>query len=108
MDEAPHTHTKGGNMHGPPLKQIVQWILKAWSDLGKEIIVKSFGCCTLSIQDDGSEDNEIACFKPGKPLSSGLERLKAAMAEAAKELVDPFTESNIKNDPDLIIDSDRE
>ena len=108
MDEAPHTHTKGGNMHGPPLKQIVQWILKAWSDLGKEIIVKSFGCCTLSIQDDGSEDNKIACFKPGKPVSSGLERLKAAMAEAAKELADPFTESDIKNDPDLVIDSDRE
>ena len=58
-----------------------------WSDLDKEIIIKSIRCCALSI-----EDNEIACFKPGKPLSSGLERLKAAMAEAAKELVDPFTE----------------
>ena len=108
VDEAPHTYTKGGNTYRPPLKQIIQWILKAWSDLGKEIIIKSFGCCTLSIQDDGSEGNETACLKPGKPLSSGLESLKAAMAEAAKELVDPFTESNIKNDPDLIIDSDRE
>ena len=95
-------------MCGPLLKQIVQWILKAWSDLDKEIIIKSFRCCALSIQDGGSEDNEIACFKPGKPLSSGLERLKAAMADAAKELVDPFTESDIKNDPDLVIDSDRE
>ena len=56
----------------------------------------------------GSKDNEIARFKPGKPLSSGLERLKAAMADAAKKLVDPFTESDIKNDPDLVIDSDRE
>ena len=36
------THTKVGNMRGPPLKQIVQWILKAWSDLDKEIIIKSF------------------------------------------------------------------
>ena len=101
MDEEPHKHTKGGNMHGPPLKQIVQWILKAWSDLGKEIIIKSFGCWTLSIQDEGSEDNEITCFKPEKPLSSGLERLKAAMTEAAKELVDPFSESDMENDPDL-------
>ena len=108
MDEGPHTHTKEGNMCGHPLKQIVQWILKAWSDLDKEIIIKSFRCCALSIQDDGSEDNEIACFKPGKPLSSGLERLKAAIAEAAKELVDPFTESDIENDPDLLIDLDRE
>ena len=102
------THTKGSNMGGPPLRQIVQWILKAWSDLDKEIIMKSFRCCALSIQDHGSKDNEIACFKPGKPLTSDLERLKAAMAEATKELVDPFTESDIENDQDLVIDSDRE
>ena len=108
MDEGPHTNTKEGNTRGPPLKQIVQWILKAWSDLDKEIIIKSFRCCAFSIQGDGSQDNEIACFEPGKPLSSGLERLKAAMAEAVKELVDPFTESDIENDPDWVIDSDRE
>ena len=47
-------------------------------------------------------------FEPRKPLSSGLDRLKASMAEAAKELVDPFTELDTKNDPDLVIDSDRE
>ena len=82
--------------------------MKAWSDLDKEIIIKSFRCCALTIQNDWSEDSEIACFKPEKPLSSGLERLKAAMAEAAKELVDPFSESDIKNDPELVIDWDRE
>ena len=103
MDEGPHTHTKGGNMCRPPLKQIVQWILKAWSDLDKEIMINSICCCALSIQDDGSEDNEIASFKHGKRLSPDLERLKAAMAEAAKELVDPFNESQIKNDPHLVI-----
>ena len=64
-------------MCGLRLKQIVQWILKAWSDLDKVIIIKSFRCCALSVQDDGSENNEIASFKPGKLLSSGLERLKA-------------------------------
>ena len=108
MDEGTHPHTKGGNMCGSPLKIIVQWILKAWLDLHKEIIIKSFQCCGLSIEDDVSEDCKIVCFKPGKPLSSGLERLKAAMAEAAKELVDPFTESDIENNPDLVIDSVRE
>ena len=35
------------------LKNIAQWILKAWSDLDKEIIIKSFRCCALSIQGDG-------------------------------------------------------
>ena len=38
MGEGPHTHTKGDNMRGPPFKQIVQWNLKAYSDLDKEII----------------------------------------------------------------------
>ena len=106
MDEGPHTHTKEGNMHG--FKQIVQWILKTQLDLDKEIIIKSFHCYALSIQDDGSEGNEIACFKPEKPLSFGLEHLKAAMAEAAKKLVDPFTELDIENDPRLVIDLDRD
>ena len=69
MVEGPNTHTKDCNMSGLPLKQTVQWILKAWSDLDKEIIVKSFRCCDLLIQDDGSEGNKIACFKHGKPLA---------------------------------------
>ena len=56
----------------------------------------------------GVRTTKSRCFKPRKPLTSGLERLKAIMAEAAKELVDPFTESDIKNYPDLVIDSDRE
>ena len=108
MDEGPHTYTKEGHMRGPSLKQIVQWILKAWLDLAKEIIIKSFHCCTFIIQDDGSEDNEISRFKPVKPLSSGLEPLKVAIVEVAKKVVDPFTESDIENDPDLVIDSERE
>ena len=80
----------------------------AWSDLDKEIIIKSFLSCDLSIQDDGSEDNEFACFKPGKPLRSGFDRLKAAMAAAAKELADRFIESDIENDADLVIGYNRE
>ena len=62
----------------------------------------------MPIQDDRSENNEIACFKPGKPPRSVLEGFKAAMAKAAKELVDPFTELDIGNDTDLVIDSKRE
>ena len=38
MGEGPHTHTKGDNVRGSPFKQIVQWILKACSDLDKAII----------------------------------------------------------------------
>ena len=108
MDERLHTHTNGSDMQKTPLKQIVQWILKAWLDLDQEIIIKSFHCCALSSRDNEIQDNEIACFKSRKPLNSGLERLKAAMARAAKEFDDLFTESDSENNPDLIIDSDWE
>ena len=37
MEEGPHTTTKGGNMWCPPLKSIIQWIIKAWSNLDHEI-----------------------------------------------------------------------
>ena len=40
MDEGPHTRTKEGNMSGLPLKLVVHWILKVWSDHDKEIIIK--------------------------------------------------------------------
>ena len=90
------------------LKNIAQWILKAWLDLDKENIIKSFLCCALSIQDDRCKGNKTACLKPGKPLSSGLEHLKTAMAESNKELVDPFTEWDIENDPGLAVNLDRE
>ena len=78
------------------LKKIGRRILKAWSGLDKEIIIKSFLCCALSIEEDRCEGNKIACFKPGKPMSSGLEHLKTAMAESTKELVDPFTSKMIQ------------
>ena len=68
MDEGPHSVTEGGNMRGPPLKQIIVWILQAWSNLDREVIVKSFRCCALSLATDGSQDDEITCFKPGKTL----------------------------------------
>ena len=71
----------------------------------KRLLLNHF-VCALSVQDDGSEDNKIACFKPRKPLSSDLEHLKVAMTEAAKLLLDSFTESDIEN-PDLVINLDR-
>ena len=72
----------------------------------KRLLLNHFVAVLSSIQDDGSEDNKIRYFKPGKPLSSGFEHLKAAMAEAFKERFNPFTESDNENDPDMVIDLD--
>ena len=34
----------------------MQWILDAWGNLSKELIMKSFKCCALNLLLDGSED----------------------------------------------------
>ena len=72
-------------------------------DKHKFLIISSF---MWQLTYDNIPDTN-ACFKPGKPLSSGLESLKAAIAEAAKELFDLFTELDIENDPDFVTGSDR-
>ena len=54
----------------------MQWILKAWDELTPETIVKSFKACALNIPVDGSEDENIHCFKKNQPCHSGFELLK--------------------------------
>ena len=46
-------------------------------------------------------------FQTWKALSSGLECFKVAMDETTQEPIDSFTELDVENDPDLVIDSDR-
>ena len=55
--------TDAGNLKSPERRAIVQWILKAWDELTPETIVKSFKACALNIPVDGSEDENIHCFK---------------------------------------------
>ena len=45
MANGHHTFTAAGNMRAPPRREIVQWILEAWNDLDKDIIVNSFKSC---------------------------------------------------------------
>lgn len=56
----------------------LQWIVNAWQSLSKDLIIKSFKNCALTIALDGSEDDQIHCFKPGGPIPQGLELLRQA------------------------------
>lgn len=67
MANGQHTFTAAGNMRAPPRREVVQWILEAWNDLDKEIIVNSFKSCALTLAVDGSEDELIHCLKPSQP-----------------------------------------
>jgi hypothetical protein len=70
--------TKGGNPAPPSMEIYLQWIVNAWQSLSKDLIIKSFKNCALTIALDGSEDDQIHCFKPGGPIPQGLELLRQA------------------------------
>ena len=90
MAEGVHALTAAGNMKAPPRRKIVAWILDAWRQLEKEVIIKSFRCRGLCISADGSEDDEIHCFKINQPCEKGKERLKLLMGTLDETTVDPF------------------
>ena len=82
--------TEAGNLKSPERRAIVQWILKAWDELTPETIVKSFKVCALNIPVDGSEDENIHCFKKNQPCHSGFELLKQQLDILNEPDVNPF------------------
>ena len=91
MANGQHTFTAAGNMRAPPRRVIVQWILEAWNDLDKVVIVNFFKSCALTLAVDGSEDELIHCLKPSQPCHSGLAQLKEVQQQLQQTLEnDPF------------------
>ena len=86
MANGQHTFTAAGNIRSPPRGEIVQWILEAWNDLDKDIIVNSFKSCALTLAVNGSEDELIHCLKPSQPCHSGLAQLKAVQQQLQQTL----------------------
>ena len=62
---------------GSPYQErlVLDWILTAWKALPKEMVESSFKKCALTI-DNGEDDEQISCFKPGKPCAEGYKVLK--------------------------------
>lgn len=73
--------TKSNNMRPPSMLQYLEWIENAWNDLPKDLILKSFKGCALTIATDGSEDNQIHCFAPNGSIPSGLDLLNSTRIE---------------------------
>ena len=69
-----HQYTEVGNTKPAPRGIVVEWILRAWQMIGKELIINYFEWCALNLKNDGSEDSSIHCFK--EPCAAGASFLK--------------------------------
>lgn len=75
-------YTSAGNPKLPALELVLEWMANAWQSLSKDLIVKSFTACALTIPVDGSRDDQIACFHPRASIGpKGLEILRQVQAE---------------------------
>ena len=110
-----HQYTVGGNMKQAPRRTVVEWILRAWEMIKKDLIIDSFKGCALNLKNDGSEDNKIHCFKSTQPCSAGAsvleDQTKVVNNTDANEM-NPFepTDSDVEeaNDPGNLLDEDEE
>ena len=57
------------------------WIVAAWNGIQKETIINSFRACGITIAADGSDDDQITCFKL-PDLHDGLVHFQRARHDA--------------------------
>lgn len=109
-----HQFTESGNMKPVPQRLVLDWILTAWKAIPKEMIESSFKKCASTINDNGEENDQISCFKPGKPCAEGSKVLKEQMTIFSEQqnTVNPFeiTDSDVEDAqfPGNILSDDEE
>ena len=67
-----------------------------------------FEACALAIPNDGSQDNNIHCFKADQPRHAGLERLQSLNDIVTGPRTDPFAgisvAVNLNDEPEMEFD----
>ena len=66
-----HQESESGDLKAPPRRESVQWVIKSWERLTQDMIKINFVTCVLTCATNGSEDDEITCFKGGQTCSEG-------------------------------------
>ena len=98
MADGAHSFTAAGNMRGPSRPEIVKWVLEAWETLDRELIIRSFRSCALTVAPDGPEDDQIHCLKEGQPCHAGQDRLASIQqALTASRATDPFADVTLSD-----------
>ena len=103
-------------MKTAPRRKVVEWILNSWKSTPVELIAKSFRSCTLTLPNDGQEDGQISCFKPGRLCEASRETLNQQMKLLTDESlhINPFcrdiTDSDMEDagEETNTIESDKE
>ena len=60
------TYIAAGNVHAPSKLLCFCWVKKTWNSVTKEVIVKSFEACGISVSVNGEDDSKIHCIKEGE------------------------------------------
>ena len=77
--------------------------LAAWKSVTTDVIVKSFRTCGITVNVDGSEDNEIHCLKAGEAAHAAA----SLISDATSKMLDLAGEVE-SDDEDLFADIDSE
>src|SRR3954464_12136951 len=77
MDEAIKEYTPAGKIKRPSYSLVATWVKEAWDNIDPAMIQRSFKCCGISTEVDGSEDNHIFDFEK----VSGKENMRDGIEE---------------------------
>ena len=102
------SYTPAGNVRAPSKVLCLQWVKEAWSSVSTEVVKKSFISCGISVNVDGSEDQEVHCLKDNEIAAAAKTDIQQAtvslLAQSSVADVlgegdsDPFTDC----DPDPV------
>ena len=99
---AEKSYTPAGNMRAPDKLVCLQWV-KAWKSVTTDVKVKSFRTCGITVNVDGSEDNETHCLKAREAAHVAA----SLISDATSKMLDPAGEAE-SDDEDLFADIDSE
>lgn len=88
--------TPAGNPRAPPMMEYLRWLANAWESLPQETIAKSFKQCGITNAVDGTEDDQIHCFKAEGPIPDGLQLLSTQ--RMMEEVYEQFNEIDLLQD----------
>ena len=80
MATGPKSYTAAGNVRPPSKALCLQWVKECWEALSAEIVQKSFRACGISVNTDGTEDEEIHCLKEGGVAADAMEEIRRETA----------------------------